>query len=231
MELLDYCLSTYFTFNDQVYEQIQGTPMGSPLSGYLAEEILQELKTQVFQSYMSRFWMRYVDDTVVILPRDMKETFKCKLNSICPQIQFKMEEEQDGKIPFLDVQVSRQENGALQIGVFRKATDTAKILHYSSNHPLPHKRSCVRTLFLRINTHCSTEAEKLRERKSLWRLFPSNEHPRSFINKCLYGRHMKTDGEQKQKPEIFRALPYVSDVSEATERMLKPLNLGLGHRP
>ncbi|BHF75490.1 hypothetical protein SprV_0501858600 [Sparganum proliferum] len=142
-----------------------------------------------------------------------------------------MEEEKDGEIPILDVQVSRQEDGALQTGVFRKATDTAKILHYSSSHHLPHKRSCVRTVFLRINTHCSTEAEKLRERKSLWRLFLSNGYPRSFINKCLYQRHTKTDNEQKQKPEIFRALPYVSDVSEATERMFRPLNVGLGHRP
>nr|VZI11840.1 unnamed protein product [Spirometra erinaceieuropaei] len=198
MELLDYCLSTYFTFNGQVYEQIQGTPMGSPNSGYLAEAVLQELETRVFQSYMPKFWMRYVDDTFVILPRDMKETFRSKLNSIFPQIQFTMEEEKDGEIPFLDVQVSRQEDGALQTGVLRKATDTAKILHYSSNHPLSHKRSCVRTLFRRINTHCSTEAEKLRERKSLWRLFLSNGYPRSFINKCLYQRHTKTDGEQKQ---------------------------------
>ncbi|BHF83223.1 hypothetical protein SprV_0802636500 [Sparganum proliferum] len=231
MELLDYCLSTYFRFYGQVYEQIQGTSMGSPISGYLAEAALQELQTRVFPPYMPKFWLRYMDDTFVILPRDMKETFKSKLNSNFPKIQFTMEEEKDGEIPFLDIQVPRQENVVLQTGVFRKATDTAKILHYSSNHPLSHKRSCVRTLFLRINAHCSTEAEKLRERKSLWRLFLSNGYPRSFINKCLYQRHTKTDGEQKQKPEILRALPYVSDVSEATERMLRQLNVGLGHRP
>nr|VZI46282.1 unnamed protein product [Spirometra erinaceieuropaei] len=185
MELLDYCLSTYFTFNGQVYEQIQGTPMGSPISGYLAEAVLQELEIRVFQSYMLKFWMRYGNDTFVILPRDMKETFKSKLNSIFLEVQFPMEEEKDGEIPFLDVQVSRQEDGALQTGVFRKATDTAKTLHYSSYRPLSHKHSCVRTFILRINTHCSTEAEKLRERKSLWRLFLSNGYPRSFINKCL----------------------------------------------
>nr|VZI05255.1 unnamed protein product [Spirometra erinaceieuropaei] len=230
MELLDYCLSTYFTFNGQVYEQIQGTPMGSPISGYLAEAVLQKLETRVFQSYMPTFWMRYVDDTFVILPQDMKESFRSKLNSIFPQIQFTMEEEKDGEIPFLDVQVSRQEDGALQTGVFRKTTDTAKILHYSSNHPWHiNAVACGHSSY--ISTHCSTEAEKLRERKSLWRLVLSNGYPRSFINKCLYQRHMKTDGEQKQKPEFFRALPYMSDVSEATERMLRPLNVGLGHRP
>nr|VZI44724.1 unnamed protein product [Spirometra erinaceieuropaei] len=231
MDLLDYCLHTYFTSNGQIYEQIQGAPMGSPISGYLAEAVLQEMETRVFQTYKPKFWMRYVDDTFVILHRDAKDNFKRELDSIFPQIQFTMEEENNGVLPFLDVQVSRQEDGTLQTGVFRKATDTEKILHYNSNHPLSHKRSCVRTLFRRIYTHCSTEAEKLRERKTLWRLFLANGYPHSFVNKCLYRRYTKTDGEKKQRPEIFRVLPYVSNVSEATERMLRPLGVGVGHRP
>nr|VZI00679.1 unnamed protein product [Spirometra erinaceieuropaei] len=205
--------------------------MGSPISGYLAEAVLQELETRVFQTYKPKFWMRYVDDTFVIVHRDTKDNFKRELDSVFQQIQFTMEEENNGVLPFLDVQVSRQEDGTLQTGVFRKATDTEKILHYNSNHPLSHKRSCVRTLFRRIHTHCSTEAEKLRERKTPWRLFLANGYPRSFVNKCLYRRHTKTDGEKKQRPEIFRVLPYVSNVSEATERILRPLGVGVGHRP
>ncbi|BHF81552.1 hypothetical protein SprV_0802468400 [Sparganum proliferum] len=175
--------------------------------------------------------MRYVDDTFVILHRDAKDNFKRELDSVFPQIQFTMEDETNGILSFLDVQVSRQEDGTLQTGVFRKATDTEKIPHYNSNHPLSHKRSCVRTLFHRIHTHCSTEAEKLRERKTLWHLFLANGYPRSFVNKCLYRRHTKTDGEKKQRPEIFRVLPYVRSVSEATERMLRPLSVSVGHRP
>ncbi|BHF58908.1 hypothetical protein SprV_0100186300 [Sparganum proliferum] len=159
MELLDYCLRTYFTFNGQIYEQIQGTPMGSPISGYLTEAVMQELEARVFQSSKPKFWMRCVDDTFVTLRRDAKDNFKTQLNSVFPQIQFTMEEEKDGVLPFLDVQVTRQEDGTLQTGVFRKATNTEKILHYNSNHPLSHKRSCVRTLFRRINTHCSRDRE------------------------------------------------------------------------
>ncbi|BHF78339.1 hypothetical protein SprV_0602145200 [Sparganum proliferum] len=231
IELLDYCLCTYFTFNGHMYEQIQGTPMGSPISGYVAEAVLQELENCVFQSYKPKFWMRYVDDTFVVLHRDAKEDFRGELNSIFPQIQFTMEEEKDGTLSFLDVRITRQEDGTLQTGVFRKATNTEKILHYNSNHPLSHKRSCVRTLFRRINTHCSTEAEKLQERASLWHLLLVNGYPRSFINKCLFQRHTKTDGEANQKPEVLRVLPYMRNISEATERMLRPLNVGVGHRP
>nr|VZI11284.1 unnamed protein product [Spirometra erinaceieuropaei] len=37
IELLERCLKTLFPFNGQVYEKKKGTPMGSPLSGLIAE--------------------------------------------------------------------------------------------------------------------------------------------------------------------------------------------------
>nr|VZH93491.1 unnamed protein product [Spirometra erinaceieuropaei] len=51
IELLELCLRTFFTFNGQVYEQKKGTTMGSPLSGLIAEAVLQRLEQQVFSSY------------------------------------------------------------------------------------------------------------------------------------------------------------------------------------
>ncbi|VDM00923.1 unnamed protein product [Schistocephalus solidus] len=120
-----------------------GNPDGSPISGYLVEAILQELETRVFQIYKPKFWMRYVDDTFVILHREAKEDFKGDQNSIFPQIQYTLEGEKDEVLPFLDGQILRQEDGTLQTGMFRKATNTVKILHYNSNHPPPHKRSCI----------------------------------------------------------------------------------------
>jgi hypothetical protein len=44
MELLDLCLRTYFQFNGLVYEQTNGTPMGSPISGFVAEAVIQRLE-------------------------------------------------------------------------------------------------------------------------------------------------------------------------------------------
>eukprot|EP00061_Rhincodon_typus_P008351 g30877.t1 len=44
LKLLDLCLTTHFTSNGQTYEQINGTPMGSPISGLLAEAVMQRLE-------------------------------------------------------------------------------------------------------------------------------------------------------------------------------------------
>nr|VZI05252.1 unnamed protein product [Spirometra erinaceieuropaei] len=46
IELLELWFKTFFTFNGQVYEQKKGTPMGSPLSGLIAEAVLQRLEQQ-----------------------------------------------------------------------------------------------------------------------------------------------------------------------------------------
>ncbi|VDL89264.1 unnamed protein product [Schistocephalus solidus] len=44
-------------------------------------------------------------------------------------------------------------------------------------------------------------------------------------------RHTNSVSDLKQRPETFRVLPYVRNVSEATERVLRLLNVGIGHQP
>ncbi|BHF83510.1 hypothetical protein SprV_0902665300 [Sparganum proliferum] len=67
LQLLKFCLRTYFTFDGTIYEQVKGTPMGSPISGFIAEAVLQQLEALVFQHHKPKFWARYVDDTFVII--------------------------------------------------------------------------------------------------------------------------------------------------------------------
>ncbi|BHF65430.1 hypothetical protein SprV_0200844000 [Sparganum proliferum] len=93
LQLLKFCLKTYFTFDGTIYEQVKGTPMGSPISGFIAETVLQRLESLVFQHHRPKFWARYVDDTFVVIERYQVLTFKERLNSVFPDIQFTMEEE------------------------------------------------------------------------------------------------------------------------------------------
>ncbi|VDL85559.1 unnamed protein product [Schistocephalus solidus] len=68
--------------------------MGSPISGLIGEAVLQRLESLVFQHHRPKFWARNVDDTFVVIERDQVLTFKDRLNSIFPDIQFTMEEEE-----------------------------------------------------------------------------------------------------------------------------------------
>ncbi|BHF62643.1 hypothetical protein SprV_0200562800 [Sparganum proliferum] len=169
IQLLKFCLKTYFTFDGTIYEQVKGTPMGSPISGLIAEAVLQRLESLVFRHHRPKFWARYVDDTFVVIERDQVLTFKEQINAIFPDIQFAMEEEENNQLAFLDVLVCRKDCGGLKTKVFRKATNTTQILNFNSNHLISHKRSCVRALYRRVETHCSEMEDKVAELQYLRR--------------------------------------------------------------
>ncbi len=90
----------------------------------------------------------------------------------------KVQEEKDGVLPFLDVLVRRRDNGELTT-----STDTLQMLSFNNNHPQTHKRSCVKTLFKRVETHCSTPEAKKEEIRYLKLQFSPNNYPNSFIKK------------------------------------------------
>nr|VZI49009.1 unnamed protein product [Spirometra erinaceieuropaei] len=149
----------------------------------IAEAVLQKLERRQFEEYKPKFWARYVDDTFVLTDQIKINYYEEVLNSIIPDLQFTLEEEVGDKLPFLDVLVCRQPNGKLATSVYRKQTNTLQMRNYNSNHPLQHKRSCVRTLYRRVETHCSTSAAKLDKIKLLRELFRANRNPRAFIER------------------------------------------------
>ncbi|BHF57092.1 hypothetical protein SprV_0100003300 [Sparganum proliferum] len=140
-----------------------------------------------------------------------------------------MEEEVESKLSFLDVLVYRQPDGKLATSVYRKPTNTLQMLSYNSNHPLQHKRSCVRTLYRRVETHCSTPAAKLDEIKLLQELFRANGYPRTFVERSR--KQPRKRSEEPSQPKSWRSIPYMKGVSEAVARSLAPLGIGVAHRP
>ncbi|BHF80730.1 hypothetical protein SprV_0702385800 [Sparganum proliferum] len=228
LQLLKFCLRTYFTFDGTIYEQVKGTPMGSPISGFIAEAVLQRLESLVFQHHKPKFWARYVDDTFVVIDRDQLLTFKERLNAVFPDIQFTVEEEENNQLAFLDVLVCRKDCGGLKTKVFRKATNTMQVLNFNSNHPISHKRSCVRTLYRRVERHCSEPEDKIAELQYLRRVFKANGYPRNFVNRCIRKRDERPN---RTDTKVWRAFPYVKNVSEAVGRLLAPLGVGVAHRP
>nr|VZI14026.1 unnamed protein product [Spirometra erinaceieuropaei] len=229
MRLSEFCQQTFFTFAGETYEQIKGTPMGSPVSGLVAELVLQELEKIAFIQHEPVFWRRYVDDTFVIVKKDMLQHFHSLLNAVFPDIKFTRGEEQEQQLPFLDVLVRRNLNGELETTVYRKATNTTQLLSFHSNYPVAHKRSCVKTLFKRIQTHCSKPEDRASEARYLRDQFVQNGYPRAFISRCLRGRHQRT--QTSTPPTIWHTLPYIQGVSEATERIAAELEVGIAHRP
>ncbi|XP_071944743.1 uncharacterized protein [Antedon mediterranea] len=78
MELLGLIVNkTYFSFNGNIYRQIQGIAMGSPISPILANLYLEWLEHQAINTAPTNikpvYWKRYVDDVLAIIPIEYKE--------------------------------------------------------------------------------------------------------------------------------------------------------------
>ena len=66
-ELLHLCTkNVYFTFNGEIYIQIDGVAMGSPLGPVLANIFMVELEKIIIPKLEKevKLWRRFVDDTI-----------------------------------------------------------------------------------------------------------------------------------------------------------------------
>ena len=90
-DLLEICLkTTYFLYDGQIYSQVEGAAMGSPVSPIVANLFMEFFEERAINSFMYevKIWRRYVDDTMVILCDSLLEDFTEHINSIHPSIHF-----------------------------------------------------------------------------------------------------------------------------------------------
>ena len=156
ISLLEFCLSTYFTFKARFYEQQEGAAMGSPISPIVANLYMEDLENKAIQSAQNppSFWRRFVDDTLTIMKSSQIESFLQHLNLIDHHIQFTKEDSRpDGSMPFLEILITPREDDSLSTTVYRKPTHTDLYLQWDSNHTITSKYSVVGTLHHRAQTH------------------------------------------------------------------------------
>ena len=129
------------------YKQVFGTAGSAVIANLVMKDI--EHRALTTTPISPSFWKRFVDDVISAVSQDEIVVLLQHLNSIEPSIQFTVERETNGKLPFLDTYVQRTTDGKLETVVYRKPTHTDKYLSFNSHHPRSHKRSVVTTLFQR----------------------------------------------------------------------------------
>ena len=222
-ELLKLCLkSTYFRFEGKFYEQREGAAMGSPVSAVIANLYMEYFEQRALETapQRPRLWRRYVDDTCCIVKRGSVDALLDHLNSVRPPIQFTVEQERDGTLPFLDTCIQRKEDGSLDITVYRKPTHTDRYLQYSSHHPQHVKRGLIKCLFNRAEGITLRTDNLRREKKHLTRVLKSNGYPGGFIRSATAPRPEQRS-QQEETPTATIAIPYIMGVSEEIRRVCR----------
>ena len=97
-----------FTCNRKFYRQISGLSMGSCLSPVLSNIFMEYFEQFLLPSIVDSniVWYRYVDDVFAVLAGDIDiGRFLSQLNNLSPTINFKVENEFNNALNFLDVTI------------------------------------------------------------------------------------------------------------------------------
>ena len=149
IELLGFYIhNTYFSFEGQFHEQVEGAGMGLPVSPIVANLYMEHFERKALSTAIThRLWVRYVDERLVIQQEGHKHTSLEHINKVDPAITFTIKGNQEnGAIPFLDTIVKLEADNTLSLTVYRKPTHTDQYLQWDSHHNLVAKYSVISTL-------------------------------------------------------------------------------------
>ena len=136
-KILDNCTSNnLFLFNNEIYLQTEGAPMGAVLSPTLANIFLchheQKWLSDCPSAFRPVFYRRFVDDTFVLFRSQSHiNLFLNYINSQHHSIKFTCEREKDNSLSFLDISVLKSGN-SFSTSVFRKSVETGLGMNYES---------------------------------------------------------------------------------------------------
>ena len=164
-----------FQFNGNLYEQVDGVAMGSPLGPLMANAFTCSVEEKLASE---SFYQRYVDDMLALV-RDLSDATHAH-----PSIQFTMEVATNDRLPFIGMEIIKTD-GSLETCVYRKQTNKGLLLHYQSHVDSRYKRSLLRTMLDRAKRLSSTEDFFLQECKTLKGIFLKLKYPEKLIDSAI----------------------------------------------
>ena len=152
--------------------------MGGPVSPTTCNLYMELFERTALETapHRPRVWLRYVDDTFVVIKKQYLDEFTNHINSQNEYIKFTCDLAKDGELPFLDTVVKQSDDGTLSVSVYRKPTHTHQNLSFESHHPLEHKLSVIRTLTHRAEFAITDPEDKPKEL----------DHIKAALGKCGY---------------------------------------------
>ena len=126
-----------FSASNRLIKQIDGYPMGGPISVVSSDIYMCKMEEDVVKSLKPIFYKRYVDDTYVKRKRNESDTLFDVLNSYHPNIKFTLEQNPKR---FLDTQIIK-ENNQIKTQVFVKKS--MYLVHWPLKVPFRYKKNAI----------------------------------------------------------------------------------------
>lgn len=232
-DVLEKCINNnYFQFNQKLYIQNQGLPMGSPLSPLFAEIFMDSLEDQIlnnnnnFGQQNILYWYRYVDDVICLWKGTNRQLqkFHKHINSLDPNIQFTIETEENNSINFLDLTITKI-NKKHDFSIYRKPTHTDTIIHNNSRHSYGHKVAAFNSMIHRLINIPMNQENYQKELTTIEEIATNNGYTKELIqrrlrnikkNKALAKIYTKT----KETNMKWNKISYIGPISNKITRIM-----------
>ncbi|XP_072049982.1 uncharacterized protein [Amphiura filiformis] len=219
--------------------------MGRPVSPVVANLYMEFVEQKAIAyaplTCKPRLWKRYVDDILEIVQKDQVDNLTEHLNQSDPteNIIFTYEKEHEGTIPFLDTLIVRKPDGPVKLLVYRKVTHTDQYLNFNSHHPIHQKLGVIRTIFDRMNSIITEDADK--------KLGLEETKIKEALGRCGYPNWAfkqvkeKMDKKQAKKPNKKKdtdiqtkglvVITYVEGLAEKANRIFRKHGIATAMKP
>ena len=235
LELSDLILeNNEFTFEGEDFVQREGTAIGSKMGknyacafmGMWEEEVEEKARKEMGKG--PRWWKRFVDDVFGIW-KGTKEEFE-RFVGVCNGHEERIKvtyEVCEKEAVFLDVKVTKGEDGEMKTELYVKPTDRTRYLHKDSDHPKHVKEGIAKGQMRRLRRICSEEegyrryGEKVVE-KLVGRGYGEQGVRRQLREGLKMGREEALERAEKRKDErinfVLTHSAYLPNVSNILKR-------------
>ncbi len=237
--LAELCLKdNYFCYGQKYYEQLVGLPMGGSLSSLIANIYMHTIDSKIVNlpnGLAPIVYYRYVDDIFCVISKPNLDKFKETINNLDNNIKFTFEDEIEGKLPFLDVEVTRNES-YFSTDIYRKEIASNIILHYHSYHAKTQKIGLIYFFVHRAVKICSSPMSLAREIDFLKRNFLDHSYPIKIINKHFSKaiskfKTPKPVNSEKKEYKAFFSFPYTGNDNSNFKRVCNNAQIMVGQTP
>lgn len=222
LQLLQFCVTknNYFTFDEKIYLQMNGMPMGNPLSPTIADIVLDTLLDDVItelrlKNIHIKCLTKYVDDIFAIIKKSDEKIILETLNNYHNKIKFTIEKEQNGKIAYLDMLIIKN-NKKLITDWYTKPTSSGRIINFHSTQPFHTKFNTAANLIEKV-LHISDEKFRNNNMNKTKHILLKNNFPipiiTNIINKTL-NKHKKEKLAEGTGETKFYSVPFIPKLTE-----------------
>ena len=191
-------------------------------------EMEKEILPDLLNAGIIKSYIRYVDDTLVMLKTEEIENVLNIFNSFDKNLEFTVDRFEDGLFHFLDISITHNK----ETDMYVKPTNTGQYCNFKSFVPWHYKISWAYALYSRCMRLCSSPILKKKHVSRLNKLLSWNGFP-NYIRKRLLLK-FKTDFESNSKRKnntndddkndelsIILKLPYMGPEGEKLVRTLR----------